>query len=154
MVHTGVIVKSTMGAKDLPVYDFNSNGLNEAFEGGSVNRKLSYFNIPVLMKYQFIEAGAMFGLMGKSTDVFTNTIKDKGDLTYKLKIRDHYHPLDASLMGGIGYRLMKGNGINVGVRYYLGLIDISIDDSTPNQYNRSVYFTVAIPIGKEPKNEL
>ena len=156
MVHTGVIVKSTMGARDIPVYDLNDADLNAAFEGGSVNRRLNYFNVPVLMKYRFknnflVEAGPMFGLMNKSVDVFTNKVADKDDLTYTLKIRDRYHPLDVGIMAGLGYRLLGGNGMNLGVRYYLGFVDITVDDSTPNQYNHSLYFTAGIPIGAAKK---
>jgi len=50
-------------------------------------------------------------------------------------------------MVGVGYRLLGGDGINLGVRYYHGLVDTYIDDSTPKRYNRSLYFTVGIPIG-------
>src|SRR5690349_24227413 len=53
MIHTGVIVKSTMGAKDLPVYSLNDPDLDAAFEGGKVDRKLSYFNVPIMLKYKF-----------------------------------------------------------------------------------------------------
>ena len=156
MVHTGVIVKSTLGAQDIPVYDLNDVYLNAAFAGGSVDRRLSYFNVPILIKYQtknhfFAEAGPMLGLMNKSVDVFTQKVKDKDDLTYTLKIRDNYHPLDAGLMLGLGYRLLGGNGMNLGVRYYYGLVDVTLDDTTPDQYNRSLYFSVGIPIGKTPK---
>lgn len=156
MIHTGVIVKSTMGAKSLPVYSLNDPDLDASFEGGRVNRKLSYFNVPVMIKYKFknnfyVEAGPMAGLMNKSTDVFTQKVKDKDDLTYTVKIRDHYHPLDAGMMAGIGYKLLKGNGMNLGVRYYLGLVDITLDDSSPNQYNRSTYFYIGIPIGRGKK---
>jgi hypothetical protein len=69
------------------------------------------------------------------------------DLAYERNVKDAYHPLDAGMMIGAGYRLLGGDGINLGVRYYYGLVDTSIDDSTPNQYNRSLYFTVGIPIG-------
>jgi Outer membrane protein beta-barrel domain len=156
MVHTGVIVKSTVGAKDLPVYSLDNPELDGALAGGSVDRKLSYFNVPVLMKYLFknnfsLEAGPMLGLMNQANDIFTKEVKDKDDLTYKIKIKDHYHPLDAGLMAGIGYRLMGGNGMNLGIRYYFGLVDITIDDSDANQYNRSLYFSVGIPVGKGKK---
>lgn len=156
MVHTGVIVKSTLGAKNIAVYDLGNADLNAAFAGGSVDRRLNYFNVPILMKHQFqnhlyVEGGPMLGLMNKSVDVFTRTVVDEDDLNYMLKIRDRYHPLDAGLMGGLGYRLLGGNGMNLGVRYYYGLVDITIDDSTPNQYNRSLYLAVGIPIGKAPK---
>lgn len=156
MMHTGVIVKSTLGAQDIEVYDLNDANLNAAFAGGTVDRRLSYFNVPILIKHQFknnffVEAGPMLGLMNKSVDVFTQKVKDAEDLTYKIKIRDNYHPLDAGLMVGLGYRLLGGNGMNLGVRYYYGLVDVTLDDTTPNQYNRSLYFSVGIPIGKTPK---
>jgi hypothetical protein len=56
--------------------------------------------------------------------------------------------LDAGLAFGIGYRLMKGKGMNLGIQYYLGLVDVLIDDNTPDQMNRAWYFNVGIPIGK------
>ena len=156
MIHTGVIVKSTMGAKEIPVYELDDPDLNAAFVGGSVERRLSYFNVPFLMKYRFknnfsVESGIMLGLMNKSLDVFSREVIDKEDLTYKIKIRDNYHPLDAGLMAGVNYQLMRGNGMNLGIRYYYGLVDITINDTTPNEYNRSLYFSVGIPIGKGKK---
>ena len=156
MVHTGVMVKSTMGAEDLSVYPLDDADLNSAFSNGSVTRKLAYFNVPVMIKYKFkniffVEAGPMFGVMNKATDEFITSIKKKDDLTYKIKIRDWYHPLDAGLIAGIGYRLLGGNGMNIGIRYYYGFVDITIDDSMPSQYNRSLYLIVAIPIGAGKK---
>ena len=156
MVNTGVIVKSPMGAEGLPVYSLGDDALDSAFSGGTVKRKVRYFNVPVMMKYQFknhlyAKAGIQLGLRAKAFDEFLNTVKDDDDLKYKLKTRDNYHPLDAGLAFGLGYRLMKGNGMNLGVQYYLGLIDVVIDDTSPNQYNRSFYVTAGIPIGKGKK---
>jgi len=89
----------------------------------------------------------MVGLLTKSFDVFTQKVKDKDDLTYKLNVKDAYHPLDAGLMIGLGYRLMGGRGMNLGIRYYYGLVDIMIDDTAPNVYNRALYLAFGIPIG-------
>ena len=153
MVNTGVIVKSPLGAKGLPVYSLNNTYLDSAFAGGTVARKLRYFNVPVMVKYKFennlyVKGGIQLGLRSKAFDDFTNEVVDKKDLNYKLKIKDQFHPLDAGLAFGLGYRLMGGNGMNIGMQYYLGLIDVVIDDVSPNQYNRSLYITVGIPIGK------
>jgi hypothetical protein len=41
MVHTGVIVKSTMGAANLPVYSLNNPDLDNAFAEGEVRRKIN-----------------------------------------------------------------------------------------------------------------
>src|SRR5204863_7297881 len=82
MINTGVIVKSTMGAKSIAVYPLNDSNLNNSFVGGSITRNLEYFNVPILMKYQFknrifIKAGPQFGLLFKAKDVFLNQIENK-----------------------------------------------------------------------------
>jgi len=158
MFHTGVIVRSAMGAKDIAVYALNNPDLDNAFAGGSVVRKLGYFQVPAMMKYRwnnnfYVEAGPMFSLMSKATDEFVASIQKDDDLTYKVNIRDQFHPLDAGVMAGAGYRLMSGNGMNLGVRYYYGLVDITVDDATANQYNRSLYIVLGIPIGVGKKAE-
>jgi len=152
LFHTGVIVKSPLGADGIAPYDLNDPNLNNAFAGGEVVRKLRYFNVPFMLKRLFennfyLEGGVMLGLMSKSFDEFNQSVNKSDDLTYKLYNRDNYHPLDAGLIAGIGYRLMGGNGMNLGLRYYYGLVDITIDDTGDNVYNRSLYITVGIPIG-------
>ena len=151
LVHTGVLVKSTLGESNLPVYALGDPNLDNAFAGGRVQKKINYFNVPVMMKYKFnkniyAEAGIMPSLRAKAHDIFTAS-DGNGDLEYRLDTGDQYHRLDFGLIGGLGYRLMGGNGMNLGVRYYLGLVDITIDDTTPDQYNSSLYLSVGIPIG-------
>jgi hypothetical protein len=152
MIHTGVIVKSTMGTKNAPLYSLGDQDLDNSFAGGSVTTKLNYFNVPIMVKHKFpnnlyVEGGAMLGLLYGATDEFTNSVKDEDDLLYEHNVRKEYHPLDAGLMAGVGYRLLGGNGWNLGIRYYYGLIDVLIDDSGPSQCNRAIYLTVGIPIG-------
>jgi len=152
LFHTGVIVKSNTGAGDLPVYSLGSPDLDNSFSGGSVDRKLNYFNVPFMIKYKvprthfYLETGPMFGLLYKGFDEFTNTVNGD-ELTYRKNIRDEFHPLDAGWMTGAGYRLMKGNGFNIGIRYYIGMVDITVDDSGSSVTNESLYFSVGIPIG-------
>jgi Outer membrane protein beta-barrel domain len=151
MIHTGVIVKSNMGTGNLPVYPLGSPDLDNAFAGGSVDRNLNYFHVPFLLKYTFrnhlyLEGGPQFGLMYNGYDIFTNTVQGN-TVTYEKQIREDYHPLDAGMVLGLGYRLMGGNGMNLGVRCYYGLVDVEIDDADPDVANRSFYVTVGIPIG-------
>ena len=158
MLNTGVIVKSNMGADELPVYSLGNPDLDNAFNGGKISRKINYFNVPIMMKYTFdnhiyLKAGTQLGLRYKAFDEFKNSINEEEDLKHKIDIKDQFHPLDAGLAFGAGYRLMKGNGMNIGLQYYLGLIDIKVDDSSPNQFNRVLYLTVGIPIGKNPKKK-
>jgi len=152
MIHTGVIVKSTMGTKNSPLYSLNDRNLDSAFAGGSVTTKLSYFNVPIMMKYRFpnniyVEGGGMLGLMYGAKDEFVNSVQEDEDLSYERNVKNAYHPLDGGLMIGAGYRLLGGDGMNLGIRYYYGLVDVHIDDSGPSQFNRAIYLTLGIPIG-------
>jgi hypothetical protein len=162
LLHTGVIVKSPMGTKGLAVYSLENPDLDNAFTGGSIERNLSYFNVPVMMKYPFrnhlyLEGGIQLGLYYNATDKFSQEINKPDDLNYTVSIREKFHRLDAGPVVGVGYRLMKGNGMNLGVRYYYGIVDVEIDDTGANVYNRALYLNVGIPIGagkaKEKKDE-
>jgi hypothetical protein len=158
MIHSGVMVKSSFGARKLPVYSLEDPDLNAVFVNGSVTRKLNYFNVPVMIKKRFtrrlsVEVGPMISLLNKGVDEFVNSVADDDDLIHTVKIKKQYHPLDFGFIGGFGYRMMKGNGLNLGVRYYFGLTDIEIDDSGPDVFNRSFYAYVGIPIGVSKKKK-
>lgn len=151
-LNTGVIVKSSMGAKGIAVYSLNDEVLDNAFAGGHIDRKINYFNVPIMIKYKFdnnifVKAGTQLGLLSRAYDEFKNEYNDE-NLEYKNNIRDRIHVVDAGLALGAGYRLMKGNGMNIGINYYYGLVPLMKGDSSPNQYNRSFYITAGIPIGK------
>lgn len=157
MIHTGVIVKSTMGADNLPTYSLNNANLDSVFSGGDVQRRLSYFYVPLLIKYRFksnfyAEAGPQFGLFYNAFDEFSNNVDDN-KLTYSEDVRKRYHTLDAGITVGLGYRLFKGNGMNLGIRYYHGLVDVNASSFGENMANRTLYFTIGIPIGVKKDQE-
>lgn len=158
LFNTGLMMKSNMGAKGLQVYSVGNPNLDAALAGGTVTRQLSYFSVPLMLKYRvgnsiYIKGGVHLGLRYKAYDEFFKTYDGGSELTYKLNIKKQYHPFDAGLAIGLGYRFLDGRGMSLGVKYYFGLVDIRIDDSTPNQYNRVLYVTAGIPIGKSQKEE-
>ncbi|MFH6995401.1 porin family protein [Flavobacterium sp. FlaQc-48] len=151
MINTGVIVKSPMGAHSIPVYSLNDVNLDNTFADGSVNREIRYFNVPILIKYQFknniyLKTGPQFGLLAKAFDEFKKEV-DKDDVIYKKNIRDQIRVIDAGIALGAGYHMNVGNGLNITVQYYYGLVPVMKGDG-PNVYNRSLYLTAGIPIGK------
>lgn len=153
--NTGLRVKSNMGANNVPVYALNSIAADSIFKDGSVTRRLSYFYLPVLLKYQFtnqiyLEWGFQAGLRTKATDTFKKSVTNEDDLTYELDVKDQFTRLDAGITGGIGYRLMGGNGMNLGIRGYLGMVDISKTASPSVIKNYGWYLNVGVPIGKAP----
>ncbi|WP_394774214.1 outer membrane beta-barrel protein [Flavobacterium sp.] len=151
MINTGVIVKSPMGAHGIPVYSLNDENLDNTFAGGSVNREIRYFNVPILIKYQFknniyLKTGPQFGLLAKAFDEFIKEV-DKDNVVYKKNIRDQIRVIDAGVALGAGYHMNVGNGLNITLQYYYGLVPVMKGDG-PNVYNRSLYLTAGIPIGK------
>lgn len=153
MVSTGVIVKGPMGSKGLPTYSLNDPKLDSLFVNGSVATQLGYFYVPITMKYTFrnrifLRGGIQLGLINGAKDIFTSKVKDEDDLTFTLNRKSDFLALDAGMVAGIGYRLIKGYGMNLGITYYYGFIDVEADDTRPNQFNRAIYFNLGIPIGK------
>jgi hypothetical protein len=156
MYHTGVIVKSTMGAGGLPVYGLGDAQLDDLFKEGHVDRTMNYFNVPFFIKYKtpsyiYIEAGLQLGLLYGARDQFKSVVNGE-DLTYDVDVRNQFKALDAGVAGGVGYRLMKGNGMNLGIRYYLGFMNVSTVAGT-EVLNRSLYLNIGIPIGKGKARE-
>jgi hypothetical protein len=157
-IHTGVIVKSTMGARGITPYSVGNEDLDSLLIDSEVFRKLQYWNVPALVRYRFydyfhVEGGIQLGLLYKATDRFEEKIYDKKDLKFKYNIfkendENKYKYIDVGAVGGIGYKLKKGDGMTLGVRYYYGFMDIVKDNSGPAQHNTSLYFCVSIPIGK------
>jgi opacity protein-like surface antigen len=150
--NTGVIVKSTMGAKGIAVYSLNDEKLDATFADGNVKRNISYFNVPLMIKYKFdnniyVKAGTQLGLLSRAYDLFRRDY-DGDDVEYKNNIRDKIHVVDAGLTIGAGYRIKTKYGMNVGLQYYYGLVPLLKGDNSPNQYNRSLYLTEGLPIGR------
>ena len=154
-VYTGVLVKSTMGASGVPVYSLNDSFLDSTMVGGSINRKISYFYVPATIKYKFksnvfVLGGFQLGLRHKATDEFTNTVNNRDDLVYKHVMKDNYKRLDAGLTVGLGYKYRYGVMMNIGVRYYYGLVDV-FKPGPDYGTNSSLYLFAEIPIGAERK---
>ncbi|MCB2222070.1 MAG: PorT family protein [Bacteroidetes bacterium] len=151
-VHTGVIVKSKMGASGISPYDLNDDFLDSIFVGGTVDRKINYFNVPVMLRYRFgnfihLEGGIQLGLRYTGFDVFQNDVFKKNDLQFLNEIKNDFTRLDAGGLAGIGYKLRKGQGMIISLRYYYGFVDVN-KLLAGNQQNTSLYLTASIPIGK------
>lgn len=154
-LHTGVLVKSTMGAKDIEYVPVGDSTLDAVFSAGQKDRKLNYFNVPILIKYKldnglFFELGPMLSLLYKSYDVYNGEYEGE-DLTLAVSTKEEANRLDVGVEGGIGYYLRKRNGIYVGIRYYQGLRNIERDVAQLSQLNSTFFLYASIPIGAGEK---
>jgi len=153
LLHTGVIVKSNQGAGSLDPYSLNNPSLDTVFANGSIDRKINYFHVPIMLKYRFatyfhVEAGPMLALRAKGYDTFLNSVKDDDDLSYKLDVKDNYKRIDAGIMVGIGAKLSKQlKSSQTGIRYYYSFVDPLKENTGKPQYFSSIYIYFSLPIG-------
>lgn len=146
---TGVIVKSTLGSDKLTEEDLLFLGFEDYNPDGRYSQRLSYFLIPVLAKYQFknhiyVEAGPQFGLLTKGW-VEYNYKDDDLDGTIKKYNTDMMNRLDAGIVAGAGFRLLKGLGWTIGAKYYYGFVNLYKDK--PGSNNSTLFLKLNIPIG-------
>ncbi len=152
---TGVHVKALMGARGMTVYSMDDPDFDAIFEGGSLAKKIPGFYVPILFHQRFnqrwyIEAGPQLGLLYKEVDIF-KAEKLGGDLEFTLDVKDQYKHIDAGLLGGIGYKFKKQpKSMSVGVSYYYGLVDVSLNPDYKIK-NSAIYAFIKIPIGVAPK---
>jgi hypothetical protein len=153
MIHTGVQVKQSQGAKGINPYNLGNDILDSLYVNGSVERRINYFSVPILLKYRFagffhIEAGPMLSLRTKGYDKFLTSVKETDDASYKLDIKNQYKRIDAGVMVGAGFKLSKApKSAQAGIRYYYGLIDPLKSNTGKSQNYSSLYLYFSIPIG-------
>jgi len=157
-LYTGVLVKANMGVANLTDNDITKLGLStyqdtSGLVVGDYSHKLSYFIVPVLMKYKlknhlFFAAGPQFGLMYKSWFEFESDIDGK-DATIKEYNKDQIKRIDMGVTAAIGYQMWKGTGWSITAKYYYGFIDVY--KSIKGTKNSAFYLEVNIPIGAGEK---
>ncbi len=151
-LHPEVRVKSTLGARGLNPYPTSDPELDDLLADANVDRRINYFNVPVMAKYRNEQGwGAQLGpeisLRHRARDDFKTDVGEKEDLLLKVDTRDRYTRFDVGITGGISKKLGKGvAGVTVQANYTQGLIDIDkVADGA--QKNYGFFINAAIPIG-------
>jgi len=156
---TGVLVKSNFGVDKLTDNDMNALGATiytnsdgDAIEG-DYSQKINAFMVPLMLRYKFknhmyVEAGPQFSLMYKSWVEFNADVDGK-DATFKDYNKDMIHKVDAGIMAGVGYKLLKGKGWTLGAKYYYSFVDVFKDISGTK--NSSIHVMLQIPVGAGEK---
>jgi len=153
-LNTGVLVKSKLGMDQLSAADLNFLQAEVYEQEGDYSQVMNYFLVPALTKYRFknhlyIEGGVQFGLMTNAWVEFNSDVEGK-----KARIREYnkdmMNRLDAGMMVGFGYRLLKGTGMTLGLKYYYGFVDVYKDKA--GSKNSSLFLKMNIPIGAGKEN--
>lgn len=97
---------STQGAK-----------LKDNLFGTDKDLKLSYFSVPILLKYH--SNIGLYGELGGQANMLIEDAKNTG-------FKDFADKIDAGAMVGLGYQFRAGpvKGLGVGARYYYGFTDV------------------------------
>lgn len=150
-LNTGVSVKSSFGFKDPTDNDllFLQPGLLDPYREGDYKQKIKSFHVPILMNYKFknhiyAELGPQLGWARKGWVEYESE-NDERDINEKHYNSDMIARIDVGAMAGLGYKLRKGEGLTVGIRYYRGFIDVFKDKSGTK--NNSINLKINIPIG-------
>jgi len=157
-LNTGVLVKSTLGLDQLSDEDLIFLGATTYDAKGDYSQRIGYFIVPALAKYKFdnhmyVELGPQFGLATKAYIQFDSDV-DGNEARIRETNTDMINRFDMGVSAGAGYRLLKGLGWTIGVRYYYGFLDVYKDLS--GSRNNSLFLKLNVPIGlsMEKKDEI
>ena len=159
LLNTGVLVKSTLGSEDLSANDLLLLGATiHNPVGGEYSQKLNTFTVPIMAKYVF--KNNMHVVLGPQVGwTYNGWIEynyDVDGISGKLKEnnKDDLNWFEAGVSAGVGYRLLKGLGWTLGVRYYYGFTNVYKDKSGTT--NDALYLKLNIPFGlsDEKKQEI
>lgn len=157
-LNTGVLVKSTLGLDKLSEEDLEFLGATTYDAEGEYKQRINYFLVPALARYKFdnhlyAEIGPQFGLATKAFIQFDSDI-DGNQARIRETNTDMINRFDMGLAAGAGYRLLKGLGWTIGIRYYYGFLDVYKDRSGTK--NSSLFLKLNVPIGlsMEKKEEI
>ncbi|HYQ56057.1 MAG TPA: porin family protein [Draconibacterium sp.] len=148
-LHTGVQGISSLGMRELSGSDLEFLEAETYDVEGKYNQKVTAFMVPILANYKFdnhiyVEAGPQLGWMYNGWVAFSSD-EDNKDINIKDYNKELLNWFNAGIAVGAGYKLVKGTGWNIGVRYYQGLTDVFKDRSS--SLHHSVLLKVNVPIG-------
>lgn len=158
-VQPELLFKDPRGAGGVPGSEFDDENLDPLLADASATMKLAYVSIPVLLKYhlspQFsIGVGPQIGILSSAKNVYSATVYETGDLSFKEDLSSFLNDIDMALAFNLEYKLMKWKRpVRIGLRYYLGLADIVKDNPGRPVRNSVIQINLGIPVGKADKNQ-
>lgn len=152
------LFRSPMGAKGIsPVLTGDPN-LDLLIVDADVTTQLTYISIPVLAKYSFREnvsfgIGPQFGILTSAKNKYVAEVFEADDLVFNDNVKSQFQSFDVGLVFNLEFKLQRKKGINVNLRYYLGLTDTIKNNPGDAVKNSVIQIAVGIPMGKKEKDE-
>ncbi|MCK4879979.1 MAG: PorT family protein [Bacteroidales bacterium] len=145
---------ATRGVKDVPILTTGDPNLDELLVNpSSTDRKLSYIDIPVLLRYQlserlWISAGPQISFLTGAKDIYNSEPINGAVLTTEIEIKENLASIDLGGVIDISCMLAKpiaGKGVILYLRYNLGFIDMVKDNTGDPRRNSAIQFGAAFP---------
>jgi hypothetical protein len=152
------LFRSPMGAKGIsPVLTGDPN-LDPLIVDADVTTQLTYISIPVLAKYSFREnvsfgIGPQFGILTGAKNKYVAEVFEADDLVFNDNVKSQFQSFDVGLVFNLEFKLQRKKGINVNLRYYLGLTDTIKNNPGDAVKNSVISIAIGIPMGKKEKDE-
>ncbi len=149
---------SSRGIKDVPVLSTGDSHLDELLvDVESSDRKLSYIDIPILLRVKLAErlsvsAGPQISFLTGAADTYKSSPIDDVILTTELDIKSEINTIDAGAVIDLEYILVPprgGKGINIYIRYSKGFVNLVKESSGTNYTTSLIQFGATFPFVKE-----
>jgi len=150
------------GVKDVPILSTGDPHLDELLvDPSSTDRKLTYIDIPVLLRYSLTErlrisAGPQISFLTSATDKYYSEPIEEVTLETEIDIKENISSVDVGGVIDISYMLAKpiaGKGVILYLRYNLGFMDMLKDNSGDPKRNSAIQFGAAFPFIEKPDGE-
>ena len=150
---------SPRGVKDVPVLTTGIPELDDLLEGPiSSDRKLSYIDIPVLLKMKLgkrwgVSAGPQFSFLTGAVDTYKSTPSSGTSLTTELDIKDAIAKMDVGATLNLTCMVSEafaGKGMNLFVRFTQGFVDLTIEEGTDRHTSSPFQFGASFPFIETP----
>ncbi len=153
-----LLFRSPMGAKGISPILTGDPNLDSLLVDADVTTQLTYISIPVLAKYSFrpnvsFGVGPQFGILTGATNKYVAEVFEADDLEFNDNVKSQFQSFDFGLVFNLEYKLQRKKGINVNLRYYLGLTDTIKNNPGDAVKNSVIQIAVGIPMGKKEKDE-
>lgn len=156
------VALSPRGVKDVPNLTTGNPELDELLrDPSSTDRKLTYIDIPVLLRMKLgkrvsVSAGPQFSVLTGATDVYRSSPLNDVVLTTEVDIKDAIARMDVGATLDVSFMVSKakgGKGMSLFVRYTQGFIDMTIQEGTDRQTSSLFQFGAAFPFIEETVEE-
>ncbi len=153
-----VFFRCSMGAKGISPVLLGDPNLDPLITEAKVTTQLTYVSLPVLAKYSFREEisfgiGPQFGILTGAKNKYVSEVFEEDDLIFRDDVKSQFKSFDFGLVFNLEYSIQGQRGININLRYYLGLTDTIRNNPGDAVKNSVIQVAIGVAMGKREEGE-